>query len=92
MSRYQSYIQVRIEDRTKKQAQKVLDDLGLDLTTAITMLCKQIVRTGTLPLELRDVNGFTAQKAAELRLAQYEARASVKGFSSAKKLFDDALS
>ncbi len=92
MSRDQSYIQVRIEDRTKKQAQKVLEDLGLDLTTAVKMLCKQIVRTGTLPLELRDLNGFTAQKAAELRLAQHEARASAKAFKSAKNLFVDALS
>ncbi|MEK7481270.1 MAG: type II toxin-antitoxin system RelB/DinJ family antitoxin [Patescibacteria group bacterium] len=91
MSRYQSYIQVRIEERTKKQAQKVLEDLGLDLTTAVKMLCKQIVHTGALPLELRDANGFTAQKAAELRLAQYEAMASAKTFKSAKHLLDDAL-
>lgn len=92
MSRYQSYIQVRIEDRTKKQAQKVLGDLGLDLTTAVKMFCKQIVHTGTFPLELRDINGFTAHKAAELRLAQHEARTSAKVFNSAKKLLDDALS
>lgn len=52
MYKDQSYIQVRIEDRTKKQAQKVLEDLGLDLTTAVKMLCKQIVHTGTLPLDL----------------------------------------
>lgn len=31
------------------------------------MMFKQIIRTGTLPYEIRDVNGFTLKKSQELK-------------------------
>ena len=83
-------IQVRIDTATKRSAQQVLKALGLDLSTAIKILCKQIVSTGTFPLELRDVNGFRLEQASILRLAQKTARTNVKTFQSAKALLRDA--
>ncbi|MBA4319843.1 MAG: hypothetical protein C0412_15705 [Flavobacterium sp.] len=42
-------IQIRIDLKTKKQVKKILEELGLDISTAVKMLFKQIIHTGTLP-------------------------------------------
>jgi len=85
-------IQVRIDLKTKKQAKKILAGLGLDISTAVKMLFKQIINSGTLPYEIRDANGFTLKKAKELREARVEAKTSSKKIKSSKELISDALS
>lgn len=84
-------IQVRIEEQSKRAAQRVLEELGLDLSTAVNILCKQIEHTGTFPLELRDVNGMRPQQLKMLQQARQEARVSTKRFRSGKALLNDAL-
>ncbi|MFA5995644.1 MAG: type II toxin-antitoxin system RelB/DinJ family antitoxin [Patescibacteria group bacterium] len=84
-------IQIRIDTLTKRSVQLVLNELGLDLSTAIKILCKQIAATGTFPLELRDVNGFRPEQANVLRLAQRTARANRKSFQSTKALLREAM-
>ena len=54
-------LQVRIDTKTKEKAKKILEDLGLDASTAVKILFKQIVRTGTLPLEMRDTDDFDSK-------------------------------
>ena len=49
-----SLIQVRIEDQLKLQANKLFDNLGLDMSTAIRIFLKQAVATGGIPFELKD--------------------------------------
>ena len=44
-----THIHVRIDEDTKIQAQQVLGDMGLDLSTAINMFIKQIVRNRSFP-------------------------------------------
>ena len=87
-----SQIQVRIDTQTKNKAKKVLNSIGLDLSSAIKLHLKQIINMGTLPYEVRDENGFTPQKAQELREADKEARASKKSYSSPDELIKDLLS
>jgi DNA-damage-inducible protein J len=67
-------IQLRIDSKTKKQAQKILEAMGLDISTAIKMMLKQVVITGNMPLELRDANGFTLKKSLELKEAILESK------------------
>ena len=86
-----SQIQLRIDTKTKKQAQKVLQEIGLDLNSAIRMMCKQIVNTGFLPFEQRDEAGFRPHKARELRESIKDARNS-KGYSSVEELMKDLTS
>lgn len=83
-------LQVRIDKDTKEEAKKILEEIGLDLSTAIKMLFKQIIQTRTLPLEIRDANGFRPHKAAELREAMKEAEQS-KTYTSVEALFKDLL-
>ena len=44
-----THIHVRIDDETKKQAQQIFSDMGLDITTAVNMFIKQVVRYHCLP-------------------------------------------
>ena len=87
----QTTIQVRIDQKTKKNTQYILNELGLDLSTAVKMLCKQIELNGTLPFEIRDVNGFSREKAQMLRDAIHDAKKSKKTFHSARALLEDVL-
>ena len=89
MSKTNSQIQIRIDYKTKKQAQKILENLGLDISSAVKMLFKQIINTGGLPYEIRDENGFTVKKSQELKQAIVEAKTSSKNFSSADGLIKD---
>lgn len=84
-------IQIRIDSKTKLQAKKILEDLGLDISSAVKIMLKQIINTGTLPYEIRDVNGFTLKKSLELKEAIIEAKNSDKIFKSGHDLIKDAL-
>lgn len=85
-------IQVRIDLKTKKQAKEILNKLGLDISSAVKMMLKQVVSLGVLPYEIRDVNGFTARKALELKESIIDAKNSKQSFASASDLIKDALS
>jgi DNA-damage-inducible protein J len=43
------WINVRVDAKLKEQATRVLDDLGLDMTTAITLYLAQVVQDKRLP-------------------------------------------
>lgn len=45
-------ISLQVDDTLKRDAEFILDELGLDLNTAITMFVKAIVRENRLPLDL----------------------------------------
>jgi len=87
-----SQIQIRIDSKTKRKTQKILENLGLDISSAVKMLFKQIINTGGLPYEIRDENGFTLKKSQELKQAIIEAKTSSKSFKSGNDLIKDALS
>ena len=42
-------ISVRIDEKTKEQANQLYDELGLDMSTAITLFLKQSIREQSLP-------------------------------------------
>ena len=44
-------LQVRIDERTKQNAEFVLKSVGLDLSTAIRMFLVKVIRTGGIPFE-----------------------------------------
>ena len=44
---------VSIDADTKAQAQEMLADLGLDLSTAINIFLRQMVRENAIPFEVR---------------------------------------
>jgi DNA-damage-inducible protein J len=84
-----SYIQLRIDDKTKKSAKKILDELGIDMSSAIKIYLKQIAINKGIPFKLTTENGFTLEEEAEILKASKEAKKgkNVSGpFSTAKEI------
>jgi len=44
-----TYINVRIDDDTKKHAQQIFNDMGLDISTAVNIFIKQVIRNRSFP-------------------------------------------
>lgn len=49
----QTRISIRIDDDVKDQAKKLYDELGLDMSTAITLFLKQSIREQSLPFSVK---------------------------------------
>jgi len=85
-----STIQVRITDCDKEEAQKILEELGLDLPTAIRMFLKKVQQSKGLPFEVtlepeRDENGLTKEQVKDILQASADAK---KGIN-VSPAFDD---
>jgi DNA-damage-inducible protein J len=84
-------IQIRIDAETKKEAKKILDNLGMDMSSAVKLFFRQIINAKNLPFELRGENGLTLRKAEILRESIISAKNSNKSFKSGSSLIKDAL-
>jgi DNA-damage-inducible protein J len=76
-----AYINARIDRRLKARAERILSQVGITTTDAITMLLHQIVLRDGLPFEARIPNKETVSAMAEL-----ERGAGEKFTGSAKQL------
>ena len=59
MAKTDTTIQVRIDEQTKRAAQRTLADMGLDVSSAIKLFLKNVVITESIPFDVRTKNGFT---------------------------------
>ncbi|PJC37478.1 type II toxin-antitoxin system antitoxin, RelB/DinJ family [Candidatus Peregrinibacteria bacterium CG_4_9_14_0_2_um_filter_53_11] len=87
-----STIQIRIDEKTKKQAKKVLDTIGMDMSSAIKVYLKQVVITQGIPFQLLTENGLTIQQEQEILKASEEAKRGVNvsgPFETAEDLIKD---
>ena len=51
-------ISVNVDENVKHNAQKVLNEIGMDLTTAVDLLLRTIVREERIPFELRTEKAY----------------------------------
>lgn len=84
-------IQIRIDTATKREAKKVLDSLGIDMSSAVKLFFRQIINAKNLPFEIRGENGLTLHNAEILRESVISAKNSPKSFKSGAALLNDAL-
>jgi len=84
-------IQIRIDAETKKETKKILDNLGIDMSSAIKLFFRQIINARNLPFELRGENGLTLHNAELLRESIISANNSTKTFKNGATLLKDAL-
>lgn len=70
----QTTVSVRMDDALKKEFDNVCTDLGLSMTTAITMLAKKMIREKRLPFEVSIDPFYSDENMASLRksIAQME--------------------
>lgn len=55
-------IQIRIDEKEKKEAKKIFDDLGLDMSSAIKIFLKKVSVHKGLPFLLLTENGLTLEQ------------------------------
>lgn len=82
-------IQVRINAKTKKEAKMVLEEIGLDISTAVNILFKQVAKTGRFPIELRTINGFTPEQEKEMIRETEKAIKYGKSYATAEEMHKD---
>ncbi len=52
-------INIRIDDTLKDKSEKVLDELGFSMTSALTVFLKAVVRTESIPFSIEIPNKTT---------------------------------
>lgn len=65
-------VQIRIKDDVKEHAREILDTLGLDMSSAITLFLHQVIIKKGIPFPLMTENGFTPEFEAEVLRASQE--------------------
>lgn len=62
-------ISIRVNDELKEKSRNLFEELGIDMSTAITMFLTKSVREGGIPfsVSLYDENGLTSSESVELR-------------------------
>ena len=85
-------VNVRIEESVKANAEAVFARIGLTPTAAINLFYKQVIRTNSIPFELKaDIPNETTLKAiAEVEEMEKNPEGS-KGYDSVKDLMEDLL-
>lgn len=94
MSTTESKINVRIDKKTKDEAKKTLESLGLDISSGIKLFLHSVVNTQSIPFEVRTKNGYTLQQEQaildEAKKLQEELKTGkAKTYRSVKAMFED---
>ena len=81
---------IRMDTELKKQADAMLSDMGLNMTTAMNMFLRQVVRQGRIPFEIAtdilDAETIAAIKEMDDMLS---GKIPAKRYSNTKELFED---
>ena len=90
MASQSTTIQLRVDKRTKDQAQVILKKLGLDLSSGIKQFLAQVVNTKSIPFRARTVNGYTPEYEQSL-LDEVKAMdaGAVKSFKTVEEFMKD---
>lgn len=89
MSTNTTNISIRMDAELKQRADELFADLGLNMTTAMTMFLRQAVRRQAIPFEIAR-NVPNAQTLEAIKEARRIARdTSVKGYDNLDELFED---
>lgn len=85
-------INVRVDTELKKSAEDLFNDLGLNMSSAITMFLRSAVSHDGIPFEVKRIKPTTETRAA---LAEYEEMrknpGSYKRYNSFDELMDEVL-
>lgn len=84
----QDTIQIRIDSKTKKAARKMLDEVGIDMSSAVKLFLTNVINRKGIPLDLRTENGFTLAQEQAL-LADTEEAKNGKAYTDLDELFSD---
>ena len=83
-------INIRIDDQIKKNAENVFSKIGLTPTAAITLFYHQVIRTNSIPFELKAniPNKETLEAIEEVEKMENNS-SNAKTFDSVEELMED---
>ena len=83
---------VKLDEETKKEAQKLFKDLGLNLSTAINIFLKQAVREKGIPFYISSLpeNSELSQALEEAKKIKKNS-SNYKSYNTTKEMFVDVL-
>ncbi|HMO78314.1 MAG TPA: type II toxin-antitoxin system RelB/DinJ family antitoxin [Candidatus Paceibacterota bacterium] len=81
-------VNIRIEEKTKREATKTLSALGLDMSSAVKMFLNQVVIDQGIPFK---PSRTPSQIRAEWDKEVAEALKHGKGYTDVSKMFEDIL-
>ena len=85
-------LNVRINKSTKDQAQKIVEKMGLDLSSAVKLFLNKVVMTKSIPFEVNTKGRMNDPKFIQQLKKDVEWSSKYgKKYSSAKEMFDDIL-
>lgn len=85
----QETIQIRVDAKTKAEARQTLEELGLDMSSAVKLFLRNVINTQSIPLNLVTANGYTVVQEQEMIRETEEAKRASKSFSSVDELMKD---
>lgn len=85
----QDTIQIRIDRNIKNKARKTLDELGVDMSSAVKLFLINVVNQQAIPLDLRTENGFTLAQEQALLAEVKEAKQSARRYATVDALMKD---
>ena len=81
---------IRMDKELKKQADAMLSDMGLNMTTAMNMFLRQVVRQGRIPFEIAtDIPNAETLSAIKEMEDILSGKTPAKRYSSTQELFED---
>ena len=80
-------LNIRIDAELKKQSEQIFNELGLNMSTALTVFLRQAVRSNGIPFEMR-LNIPNAETLAAIEDVDLSINMS-RPFSSVKELMED---
>ena len=81
---------IRMDKELKKQADAMLSDMGLNMTTAMNMFLRQVVRQGRIPFEIAtDIPNAETLAAIKEMDDMISGKIPAKRYSTTKELFED---
>ena len=84
---------VSIDAETKKKAQELLSDFGMDLSTAVNIFLKQMVYEGAFPFSItRETPNAITLAAMKESEEMYKHPERYKSYSDVDKMMEDILS
>jgi len=79
-------VNIRIDDTLKEKAERIFDELGLNMTSAFTIFVKEAVRRRGIPFELT-LDPFYSEK--NMRVLEESIRDADAGKVTAHELIED---
>lgn len=84
-------VTIRMDKNLKKQTEQLLNEFGMNMTTAFTIFAKTVVRQGRIPFEISiDVPNAETIKAIE-EADKISHDPTVKGYTNVEEMMGDIL-